>query len=122
MSGVVAYASALFGDVESLNNRRGGGADGTNDRRTFSMRPSLSSTSLMRCGDGSGVQQHGDAGFLHLFPGEFAELRRYFGQDLVLGMDKADDNIFLAEISIKAGAAANEFIDFAGDFYAAGIR
>src|SRR5258706_13577612 len=37
-------------------------------------------------------------------------------------MDQADDNIFLAEISIKAGAAANELIDFAGDFYAAETR
>jgi hypothetical protein len=34
-------------------------------------------------------------------------------------MDQADDNIFLVEISVKAGAAADKFIDFAGDFYAA---
>src|SRR5260370_3829751 len=73
----------------------------------------------MRCGDRSGIQPHGDSGFLHPSPGEFEELGCYLGQDLVLGMDQADNNSFLAEISIKAGAAANELIDFAGDFYAA---
>ena len=30
-----AYASALFGDVESLNNGRSGGPNSANDRRTF---------------------------------------------------------------------------------------
>ena len=73
----------------------------------------------MRCGDRSGIQQHGDAGFFHLFSGEFAELRCYFGQDLVLGMNQADNHIFLAEILIKARAASYKFIDFASDFHAA---
>src|SRR5258708_36060600 len=59
------------------------------------------------------------AGFFHLFAGEFAELGCYFGQDLILGMNQADNHIFFAEISVKAGAAADKFIDFAGDFHAA---
>src|SRR6266478_1711585 len=73
----------------------------------------------MRCGNRARIQQHGDAGFFHLFSGEFAELGCYFRQDLVLGMNQADNHIFLVKISVKAGAAADKFIDFAGDFHAA---
>ena len=73
----------------------------------------------MRCRNRAGIQQYGDAGFFHLFPGEFAELGRYFGQDLVLGMNQADHHIFFAEISIKTRATANELIDFTRQFYAA---
>src|SRR5215469_2290342 len=71
----------------------------------------------MRCRNRAGFQQHGDASFFHLFPGEFAELGRYFGQDLVLGMNQRDHNIFLAEISIKARATVDKFIDFTTDFH-----
>jgi hypothetical protein len=34
-------------------------------------------------------------------------------------MNQADNHIFLAEVLIKAGAASDKFIDFAGDFHAA---
>src|SRR5258708_39567079 len=34
-------------------------------------------------------------------------------------MNQADNHIFLAEIFIKASAASDKFIDFAGDFHAA---
>ncbi len=74
---------------------------------------------FMRSGNCAGVPQHGNAGLFHFFSGEFAKLGRDFGQDLVLGIDQVDNNIFLAEIAVKAGAAANELIDFAGDFYSA---
>src|SRR5258708_27695984 len=34
-------------------------------------------------------------------------------------MNQADNHIFLAEIFIKASAASDKFIDFAGDFHSA---
>src|SRR5258708_40279736 len=37
-------------------------------------------------------------------------------------MDQDHNNIFLAEIPVKAGAAADQFIYFAGNFYAAEAR
>src|SRR5260370_33745225 len=76
----------------------------------------------MRCRNRARIQKHGNAGFLHLLLCEFPELRCYFGQDLVLRMDQRDDHIVFAEIVVKAGAAANEFIDFSGYFCAAETR
>src|SRR6266478_6516875 len=37
-------------------------------------------------------------------------------------MDERDDDIFFAEIAVKTGAAANEFIDFSRDLCAAEAR
>jgi hypothetical protein len=70
----------------------------------------------MRCGSRTRIQQHGDASLFHLLPGEFAQLGCHFGQNLVLGMYERDTDIVFAEIAVEAGAAANELIDFAGDF------
>src|SRR5258708_8793234 len=117
-----ANTSALFGDVESLNNGRGGGADRADDRGSCQHASVVELDSFMRCGNRARIQHHGDARFLPPSPTEFAEPRCYFGQELVLGMDQAHNNIFLAEIPVKAGAAADQFIDFAGNFYAAEAR
>src|SRR5258706_4478612 len=117
-----AYTSAFLWNVEGLNDGRGRGADGADHRGSRQHAAVVKFDSLMRCGNCASVQQHGDASLFHFCSGEFAKFGRDFGQDLVLGMNQADDNIFLAEISIKAGAAANELIDFAGDFYAAETR
>ncbi len=69
--------------------------------------------------DGTRIQQDADAGFLHLLSGELAERRRHLGQDMVLGMDQGDNNVFLFEVAVKAGAAANQFVDFSSDLNAA---
>src|SRR5215469_12824204 len=117
-----AYAATLFRHVERLNNVRRRGSDGAGDRASPQHLSIIELHTLMRCSNSAGIQQNRDAGFFHLFPGEFAELGRYFGQDLVLGMNQGDHHIFLAEISIKARAAADKFIDFTTDFHTAEAR
>ena len=114
-----ANPPALFCNIESLHNGRDRSADGADDCGAGQHASIVEFDTLMRCGNRAGIEQHGDSGFFHLFSGEFAEFGCYFGQDLVLGMNQADNHIFLAEILIKAGAAADKFIDFAGDFHPA---
>ncbi len=117
-----AYASSLFWSIEALHNGGDRGSDRADDSGAQQHASIVEFDSLMRCRNRAGIQQHGDAGSLHLLPCEFAQLCRYFGQDLALGIDQRDNHIIFAEIAVKAGAAANEFIDFSGYFRTAEAR
>lgn len=113
-----ADAALFFGDIEVLNEGRGGGADGANDGGSLELAAIFEFDSLVGGGDGTSFQENGDAGLFHFLSGKFAEGGSDFRQDLVLGMDHGHDDIFFAEVAVEAGAAANEFVEFAGNFNA----
>jgi hypothetical protein len=111
-----ADASFLFGDMEALNERRRGCADGTNDGGAKELAAVFEFDPFMGGGDGAGIQEDSDAGFFHFFAGEIAKRWADFGQYLVLRVDHGYDSILFLEIAVEAGAAANQFVEFAGDF------
>src|SRR5260370_16806571 len=78
-----AYAAALLWNIETLHDRGDGGPNGANDRRTFKHVAIVSFDALMRCGDRSCIQPHGDSAFLHPSPGVFAGLASSFSHSLV---------------------------------------
>jgi hypothetical protein len=114
-----ANASALFGNIEVLNQGPDGSPDGANDGGAREHSATLQFYSFVGGGYGTGVQENSDAGFFHFLLGERAELGSYFRKDLVLGMDEGDNHILFAKIVVEASAAANQFVDFSGDFDAA---
>jgi hypothetical protein len=102
--------------MEALNQRRSGGADGTNDGGANKLAAITEFDAFMRGGDGTRFQENGDAGFFHFLAGEIAKRGGHFGQYLVLRMDHGHYDILFPEIAVEAGAAANQFVEFAGDF------
>src|ERR1700746_1888331 len=76
---------------------------------------------MRRC-NRAGIEQDGDTGFFHFLLGEVPQRRRYFGQNLILGMNQGNGDITLAKVSIKAGTTSNELVDLSGHLGAAEAR
>jgi hypothetical protein len=102
--------------MKTLNERRSSGADGANDGGTKKLAAIVEFDAFMRGGDGAAIQENGDARFFHFLAGEVAESGSDLGQDLVLRMDHGYDDIFFAEIAVKASAATNKLVQFARHF------
>ncbi len=104
---------ALFlGRIEPLNDGGGGAADradnGASGDKIILQAHTLTGGELH-----AGIEFHGDARLFHLHPGEFAELRADFREQLVTGMDKGDGDIFVGDVFVESAAGADEVVDLA---------